>query len=117
MEALADGQIRPSRWWKLDSYHCDFRGFNLLGRLYLKVALRAVSGLRPTRLPGLSNPYNSLFQYYHRHNETAHVTADPTAARAAAPAPVAADPAPGSSDTPQHGVLLINFSGSHQVAE
>ena len=73
MEALPDGQIRPSRWGKLGSYLRDFWSFNLFGRFHFKVAFRAVSGSRPAWLPGLFKSYDPLFQYSHRGNEAAHL--------------------------------------------
>ena len=118
MEALADGQICPSRWWKLGSYHRHFWGFNFFGGIYLKVALRTVSGPGPAWLPGLFNYYDHLFQYHHRHNETTHLTADRTAATSAAPAPGAATEAfSRASNVLQQRAPLINALGSCPLAE
>lgn len=73
LEAIPDGQIRPPRWWQLDSYHRNFRGFNLFGRLYLKVGGRLFSRLKPAWIFSLFKPYDPVLQYHYSSDETAHV--------------------------------------------
>lgn len=74
LEALPDGQIHPSCWWKLGSHHCNLRCFNFFGGFHFQVAFQGFPSRGPTRVLGLSEPDHPLFRHIDRSNEADHVS-------------------------------------------